>query len=134
MKKLLVLAILLGAAQLVIGQTTTLAASNDTNKKLSWKKTTHNFGNIANAIPVTHTFEFTNTTDTPITLDNVRTTCGCTASEWSHEPIAPGATSEIVVSYNAKKAGSFTKLVKVYINGQKQPEILTIKGQVAAEE
>ncbi len=90
----------------------------------------HDFGDIAQDIPVIHKFEFTNDSDKPMVLDNVRTTCGCAAPTWTHDPILPGETSIIEIEYNAAKEGGFVKFIKVFINGVKKPEILTITGDV----
>ncbi len=87
------------------------------------------FGKIIQGKPVTHTFEITNTGKTPLTLENVHASCGCTTPEWSKEPIAPGATAKIVVGYNAAAIGTFNKSITIYYDGNKTKEIL-IKGEV----
>ena len=48
--------------------------------------------------------------------------------------VMPGETTEINVSYNAAKAGKFNKVVKVYLKGQKEPELLIIQGEVKSKE
>lgn len=90
----------------------------------------HDFGQIAQGTPVKTVFTFKNLTSEPLLIDNVRTTCGCTAPDWTKDAILPGAESEIEVSYNAAKEGKFNKAIKVYLKGQKQPEILVIEGEV----
>ena len=111
-----------------------VAENTPIDTKIAWKTTKHDFGTIAQNAPVSFVFELTNVGDEVLILDNVRTTCGCTAPEWPKEPIAPKASSQITVTYNAAKAGAFKKLVKVYLKGQKKPEILTIEGTVATDE
>ncbi len=90
----------------------------------------HDFGQIPQDAPVIHEFEFTNKSDKPITLDNVRTTCGCAAPSWTYDAIPPGETSIIEIEFNAAKPGEFVKLVKVFIHDVRKPEILTITGEV----
>ncbi|MFK7933119.1 MAG: DUF1573 domain-containing protein [Saprospiraceae bacterium] len=80
--------------------------------------------------PATCFFRFKNTTDEPIIIDNVRTTCGCTAPNWSVEPIEPQTVSEIKVVFDAKKPGYFKKKIRVFFSNQKRAEILTIQGIV----
>ncbi|MEP6617338.1 MAG: DUF1573 domain-containing protein [Ginsengibacter sp.] len=99
------------------------------NEAIALKEKEFNFGKIPQGKPVTHIFAFTNTGTTPLKLDNVQASCGCTTPEWSKEVVAPGATSKITVGYNAANDGDFTKTITITYNGA-QTSILTIKGEV----
>lgn len=90
----------------------------------------YDFAEVTFEEPVTCFFRFKNTTDSPIVIDNVRTTCGCTAPDWSIEPVLPDTVSEIRVVYDAKKLGYFKKKIRVFFSHQKKAEILTIEGFV----
>ena len=96
---------------------------------LQVKENSHNFGKIPQGRPATYTFEIVNTGTTPLKLDNVRASCGCTTPEWSKAPIQPGATAEIRVGYNAYAEGTFTKTVTIIYNTN-QTKLLTISGEV----
>ena len=101
------------------------------DKVIEWQTPkTHEFGDLVQGKPVTHSFVFKNITDEPITIENVRTTCGCTAPEWSYEPILPGAESEIKVEFDAKKPQGFRKRILVFFYEQKKGEKLYIEGYV----
>jgi hypothetical protein len=89
----------------------------------------HNFGKIPQGRPATYTFEIVNTGSTPLRLDNVHASCGCTTPEWSREPIQPGAVAQIRVGYNAFAEGTFTKTVTIIYNTN-QTKVLTITGEV----
>ena len=39
----------------------------------------HDFGDLERGKPVEHFFKFKNISGEPITIDNIRTSCGCTA-------------------------------------------------------
>ena len=105
--------------------------SNETSDQLvKWKSTTHDFGEIKQGNPVSVDFAFENVSDEPIFIDNVRTTCGCTAPTWSKDPIAPGESAFIELEYNAKKEGPFNKPARVYLSGKKEPVMIYIKGKV----
>ena len=78
------------------------------------------------------TFEFKNTGSTPLIVTNVQTSCGCTTAEKPTEPIAKGKSSKIVVSYDTKRVGQFTKTITVTTNAPGDPIVLTIKGNVLA--
>jgi len=93
------------------------------------RESAHNFGKIPQGRPATYTFEIINTGKESLRLDNVQASCGCTTPEWSKEPIAPGASANIKVGYNAHAEGSFAKVVTISYNGN-QTKTLTITGDV----
>ncbi|HVK98116.1 MAG TPA: DUF1573 domain-containing protein [Flavisolibacter sp.] len=92
-------------------------------------KEEHDFGKIPQGKPVYYTFEIKNNGDTPLKLENVQTSCGCTTPEWSKEPIAPGATDKLKVGYNAASEGPFDKMITIIYNGTESKQI-KIKGIV----
>ena len=93
----------------------------------------HDFGDIKHNEPVVHLFEFVNISEEALTIDNVRTSCGCTASDWEDAPTAIADTSAVSITYDAFKTGYFRKKIKVYFHGQRSAEILYIEGYVLEE-
>ena len=93
------------------------------------KETLHDFGKIPQGRAATYVFEIVNTGKTPLKLENVQASCGCTTPQWSKEDIAPGATSKITVGYNAYADGAFEKTITIQY-GQTQTKTLVIKGVV----
>lgn len=75
-------------------------------------------------------FEFKNTGSVPVIVTNVAPSCGCTTAEKPTEPVAKGKSSKIVVGYDTKRVGEFTKTITVTTNVSAEPIILTIKGTV----
>ncbi|MES2849552.1 MAG: DUF1573 domain-containing protein [Bacteroidota bacterium] len=98
--------------------------------KINWIKESHDFGEIAQAKPVTVEFAFTNTGDEPLLIADVVPSCGCTASDYSKEPIAPGKLSKIKITYNAASVGSFAKTITVNFQDAGLKKVLNIKGTV----
>ena len=92
--------------------------------------TEHNFGEILRGSEATYVFTFKNTSDKPIVIDNVRTDCSCTASDWDNTPILPQQTGKIKASFDTKQAGYFRKKLTVWIRGQRKAEKLFIEGEV----
>lgn len=90
----------------------------------------HDFGTMPQGRPRAYTFHYTNTSAEPITIETVRTTCGCTAARWTETPVEPDAVGEVTLEYDAYKQGAFTKKVKVFFYQQKKAEVLTIFGEV----
>jgi Protein of unknown function (DUF1573) len=96
---------------------------------LKLKETEHDFGKIPQGRPVYYTFEIVNTGTVPLKLDDVHPSCGCTTPEWSREPIAPGATAQIKVGYNAAAENYFEKFISITYNTN-QTKQLKIFGTV----
>ncbi|MGK2861851.1 MAG: DUF1573 domain-containing protein [Chitinophagaceae bacterium] len=105
------------------------APESSTEEILKLKETEHDFGKIPQGKPVYYTFEIVNVGSQPLKLDDVHASCGCTTPEWSREEIAPGATANIKVGYNAASEGGFDKVVTITYNTN-QSKILKIKGNV----
>ena len=99
------------------------------NDVLVFKQTTHNFGKIPQGKPVNHHFELTNKGKSPLIIETVEASCGCTTPEWSQEPIPAGGTSKIQVGFNASSEGHFQKNITVFYNNG-QVKTLTISGEV----
>lgn len=95
---------------------------------------TYDFGVIKESDgKVSHVFTFTNLSMSPLTLKNVRASCGCTTPSWSKKPVAPGETGEITVTYNAKnRPGAFNKSITITLsNGvDDYTQVVFIKGIV----
>jgi len=96
----------------------------------SWSQTTFDFGKIKQNEPVTNTFEFVNTGTEPLVISSVKASCGCTVTEYSKDPIAPGGKGFVKGTYNAAKVGQFTKSITVNANTEEAVVQLTIKGEV----
>ena len=94
--------------------------------------TIYDFGEMAQGVPQTCSFVVKNTGSTPLVIQNVRASCGCTASGWTKEPIAPGATGEVKATYNSAAVGVFSKTLTVTTSGTPADITLYIKGNVLA--
>jgi len=94
--------------------------------------TSHNFGAFAEeAGSVSCKFPIVNTGNEPLSILSVRATCGCTQPNYSHEPIAPGDTAFIEVTYNPyNRPGRFTKQIYVETNATNPKARFDISGVV----
>lgn len=101
--------------------------------KIEFQETSFDFGTISEADgKAVHVFNFKNTGNTPLILTNVRAGCGCTTPEWDHQPIAPGESGNIKVSFDPRnRPGSFTKSIAVNSNASNSVVSLTIRGNVS---
>ena len=113
----------------------TVALAAVAQPRISSNKETHNFGQIEWKRPVTVEYTITNTGNQPLVLTNVTTSCACSVADWTKEPIAPGKTGEVKVTYNPKgRPGPFYKTIAIYSNGEKGSFSLGIKGNVTPKE
>ena len=96
----------------------------------------HDFGDIKEADgPVTHTFKVKNEGETSLVITRVVPSCGCTSPDWTKDPIAPGKTGDIKITFDPTgRPAPFIKTVSVYSNGKTGTSVLTIKGNVEAKQ
>ncbi len=101
-----------------------------TASTIAWKAETVDVGEIPQGTPKAIVYEFKNTGKTAVVITNVQGSCGCTATDYTKEPILPGKTAKVTATYNAANKGAFTKTVTVTTNAETTPKILTLKGTV----
>lgn len=87
--------------------------------KMVFEDTLYHFGVINEGDQVTKVFKFRNEGGNPLIISNASASCGCTVPTFPKDPIAPGATGEISVTFNSNgKAGHQRKNVIVYSNAE----------------
>lgn len=123
-----ILTLLLFTAAISLSFTSTFSS------KVEWTTdTTHDFGVLTYKKPGVHHFAYKNVSGEPLTIDNIRTTCGCTAVEWQEEVIMPDSVGIIKIEYDAEKLGYFQKFARVFFHGQRKSEKLMIEGEVVEQ-
>ncbi len=70
------------------------------------------FGQIKQGAIVRHTFVFKNETKQTLTIKDVTTSCGCTASTVKNKILKPGESTEIEVKFNSK---GYSAAVQQYV-------------------
>ncbi len=107
------------------------ASATGDGPQITFEETEFDFGDITQGDVVEHTFNFTNTGNAPLILNNVLTTCGCTAPEWPKQPIAAGEKSKIHVRFNSRgKMGRQNKVITIQSNIQGSTTRIKIMGIV----
>jgi hypothetical protein len=132
---LFVFAMLLTGFQLQAQQVTTQnpEAENPNAPEISFEKTVHDYGTIVQGSDGTCEFKFTNTGKEPLILSKPVSSCGCTVPTWPQEPILPGKSDVIKVTYNTNTVAPINKTITVYSNGKTNRVVLSIKGNVVAK-
>jgi hypothetical protein len=95
-----------------------------------WKAETIDVGQIPQGTPKAIVYEFKNTGKTAVVITNVQGSCGCTATDYTKEPVQPGKSAKVTATYNAANKGAFTKTVTVTTSAETTPKVLTLKGTV----
>ena len=110
------------------------AAALTTAAEVQWLGTSHDFGAFVEADgAVSHTFSFINTGNSPVAIVQASASCGCTTPQFSRQPVVPGDTGTVTVSYDpAGRPGRFTKFVGVRLTDGADVQKLFIKGSVVA--
>ena len=95
---------------------------------------TYDLGNLSeDDEPVSHTFTLRNVSGKSVSIQRVRTTCGCTSAAFDSTAIAPGATTKVTLTYDPEdRPGTIDVNAYVYLaDGSKQPTArLSLYGEV----
>lgn len=102
---------------------------------IGFEHDTYDFGKIKQGDKVKHEFYFTNTGKNVLVIENVKPTCGCTAVDWTKDPVPPGGRGKIEAQFNsAGKMGAQLKHVTIIYNGDPKITRVTFTGEVIAPE
>ncbi|MBK9192270.1 MAG: DUF1573 domain-containing protein [Crocinitomicaceae bacterium] len=94
-------------------------------------KEVHDFGNIKAGANGECIFKVTNTGNEPLIISFCKGSCSCTVSSCPKEPIAPGASANISITYNTQHIGPINKSVTINSNATNYPsKTVFIKGNV----
>jgi hypothetical protein len=131
MRKLFtIFAITVFTVSMSCSQTSGKNETGEKGPKIEFAYTEYDYGTINEGGDGTSEFLFKNTGDEPLVLSDVRSTCGCTVPSWPKEPVKPGESAKIIVSYNTRRIGPINKSITVSSNANTAPVVLRIKGNV----
>lgn len=100
---------------------------------IKFDQTTYDFGTFSENNPkVTCVFKFTNTGDDLLVIHQAVASCGCTVPSYTKEPIKPGESGEIKVTYDGKGKypGHFKKSITIRSNAKTEMTRLYIEGDM----
>lgn len=102
------------------------------NDRIKFDKLKHDFERFSeDSGAKTCVFRFTNYGSTPVAVAHVQTTCGCAVARYENEPVRPGETGEISITYNPQgRPGRFSRNALVRFSGKEQLVKLTLCGEV----
>jgi len=91
---------------------------------------TYDLGKVKQNVPATATFIVTNVGKDDLLIDQANPTCGCTISDYTKSPIAPGKTGTIKATYNAANLGHIDKTLTVKFAGADDIKFIKLSGDV----
>ena len=91
------------------------------------------FGDIPVNKEVVTFFVYRNIGESPLKINNITSNCGCTIPRWSRKELAPGMKDSIMVKFDAKTPGYFTKMIYIQSNSKTSPDALYIEGNVVED-
>ena len=105
--------------------------TSDKQAAIKFDKEEHDFGTLLQGEVVSYSFHFTNVGNMPLIVSEVGSSCGCTVGDYPREPIAPGKTGSIKVTYNSAGHHGFqSRYLTVMTNTNPAKTTLRIKGKV----
>lgn len=109
-------------------------SANRPKTTMTFEKNAHDFGTLKEGDRVEYSFKFTNTGKEPLIIEDAKGSCGCTVPVWPKDPILPGKSDEIRVSFNsANKPGAQSKQVTITANTEPLTSKLTISANVTPD-
>ena len=91
---------------------------------------TYDLGKVKQNVPATATFIVTNIGKEDLLIDEAKPTCGCTISDYTKSPIAPGKTGVIHATYNAANLGHIDKTLTLKFAGADDIKFIKLTGDV----
>jgi hypothetical protein len=95
----------------------------------------YDFGSVYSGTIIKHTYRLKNTGTAPLSINGVRTSCGCTAAKPTQSRLLPGEESDIAVTFDTgAEHGQATRTITVFTNDPRHPELqLTLRGDVKVQ-
>ncbi|MDR0206422.1 MAG: DUF1573 domain-containing protein [Bacteroidales bacterium] len=113
-----------------------LAFAQKQGAVISWDKMSYDFGTIKKESGVVkYKFIFVNVGDEPLLLEKVKSTCGCSTSNYTKDAVAPNAKGFVEIMFDpVNQSGEFLKKITVITNEKALGSTnLEIKGNVISE-
>ncbi|MBL6657018.1 MAG: DUF1573 domain-containing protein [Flavobacteriales bacterium] len=123
------------SSNLVMNTNTAESSSEkQSGPNFSFNKELHDFGQLIDGEKVSYSFTFTNSGDAPLIISSAKGSCGCTVPDWPRDPIAPGESGSIDVTFNSSgRSGKQNKAVTLTANTNPSRKVLNITSEVISK-
>jgi hypothetical protein len=98
------------------------------------QQNSYDFGDIKQGEKVSHTFVLSNGGGDLLKISDVKASCGCTAAAPEKKELAPGESTNLIVTFNsAGRMGKQSKTIRIFSNDPENPEmVLSFTGNVVS--
>lgn len=118
-------------APLTEENSTAAPVSTEPSTTIALSESNFDFGAIKKGDKVEHVYEVTNIGKNPLVISAVTPGCGCTAGEFTKEPILPGKKGKVTLHFDSTNFdGAISKTADVFANVEKAPIKLSFTGNV----
>jgi hypothetical protein len=98
---------------------------------ITFEQSSYDFGTVEDGAKVTQIFTFTNTSDEPLVIYNVKGSCGCTVPSWPRAVISPGETASLTAEFDSKnKTGKRNQKIVITANTNPPQTFIHMTGEV----
>jgi hypothetical protein len=106
--------------------------SQTLSSTIIFEERVHSFGTILEKNgKVSNVFIFHNKGNTPVTINDIHTDCGCIGRIISKEPVKPGGKGEVTIIFNPDyKSGFFSKEILIYSNNGQDYSHVWVEGTI----
>ena len=105
-----------------------LLFSTPLRAEIKWEQPLQNFHRTPGDGHLETKFVFKNAGKTPVTIDKVRTSCGCTSAKLGKNTFAPGEQGEISVRFTfGDRKGPHRKIITVLSDDKPEPTELSLQ-------
>ncbi len=96
--------------------------------ELRFDKKLQKFPDTEEGVVLEHLFSFQNTGDAPLIFKDYKVTCPCTKVVFPNEPIPPGKSGVVKVTFDTKGKSYYQdRIIEIFSNSKKGTEKLRIK-------
>jgi uncharacterized cupredoxin-like copper-binding protein len=119
----------------VVTITGTVVLPNDKKAQypvINFPETQHDFGQVDEGKVVEYTFNFDNNGTSLLKINDIKTSCGCTAALVSNEVLKPGEKGTLKIELDtSNRKGKMSRTITIKSNDPKDPEkILTVYADI----
>lgn len=99
--------------------------------KVEWLPMQIEAGDIPFGIPLEKQYEVKNISTEDLIILDVKSGCHCTVVDWSKDPIPPGKSGLVKITFDALRVGEFYKIIAITTNFDPEVSIaLSMVGKV----
>jgi len=115
---------------IVLFFTLTIVAQTEETPIITFENLTYDYGTIERNSHGLAEIKFSNTGNSPLIINQVRASCGCTVPSWPKEPIMPGDTGVIEVKYDTRRLGVINRQITINSNAEEPNIVIRLRGSV----